>query len=151
MTVGIAGPQPVYQASGWQRATTVGQIVVILLFVAAAFLASWWVGLIVALAGAALATRLWVLILRPRTVLTAAGIEIRDGRNSVSVPWTDVQVCAAGFGGITIGCTDGRLVLARYPRKSNLARWLNRYTPADEVAAYFEQRGETARRSSGTA
>jgi len=147
MVVNRVEPGTVFRAGTWSRVSAVAQILVIMLFVAAVFLASWWVGLIVAAAAVVLIVRLWALILRPSIVVDADGLEIRDGRNSLHVPWADVQVCAAGFGGITIGCTDGRLVLARYPRKSNLAQWLNRQTPADDLAQYFERQGELARLS----
>jgi Bacterial PH domain len=65
-------------------------------------------------------------------------------RTTTRVPWVDVTDCSAGYYGITIHLRDGSFVRASASQKPNHAKWFDRETRADRIAAEIRHRAALA-------
>jgi hypothetical protein len=103
------------------------------------------VALVVAGAYGVISYRMWAQILRPRVVVGAESIEIRNGRRSATISLRDVYFCSPGYDGLTIRCGDGSVHVAPYPQKWNLSGWIGRRTKADDATKLIMERADRAR------
>lgn len=71
----------------------------------------------------------------PAVILTDSEVMVRNPSGSKRIPLGDVVKVEPGYGGLTITTASGDLVVAWAVQKSNLAKWKNSHTRADEVTA----------------
>jgi hypothetical protein len=98
-------------------------------------------GLFMLAIGLVFAYRLWTAVFRPRVTLTDDALEIRNGRHSATVPLSDVLYCRPRRAGVEIGCFEGPMRLAPYPRVSVFTGSAR----SDEAAELIMKRAEAAR------
>jgi hypothetical protein len=99
-------------------------------------------GLFMLAIGLVFAYRLWTAVFRPKVTLTEDALEIRNGRHSATVPLSDVLYCRPRRAGLEIGCREGPMRLAPYPRISVFAGGAR----PDEAAELIMKRAEATRR-----
>lgn len=89
---------------------------------------------------AALAARVWWVLLRPKLTAGPSGVQVVHGLAAVHVPWPEIRRCEPTPEGLKIFIRNGGVVRARYPQQP---------TEADAAAAYLVQRAAWARRPTG--
>jgi hypothetical protein len=120
-----------------------GRMLVVLALIVATILSGYalatmgWSGVptaLVAVAGVALVLGIRRCYLVPSIAALEAGIEIVNPFRRLVVPWPDVVDVTPGPAGLVIRRHHGRPVVAWAVQKNNLAMWIRRREPADEVA-----------------
>src|SRR5262245_8170726 len=95
----------------------------------------------------ALVVRTWFLVLRPQLTAAPDGVRIIADRTPVELAWSEIRRVEATGSGLTIVCSGGREVRARYPQQP--ARPLGVTSEAEATAAYLAQRAAWERKPTG--
>jgi len=95
---------------------------------------------------AALAARVWWVLLRPKLTAGPGGVQVVHGLAPVHVPWPEIRRCEPTPEGLKIFTRNAGVVRARYPQ---LPAGVAGPNEADATAAYLVQRAAWARRPTG--
>jgi hypothetical protein len=89
----------------------------------------------------------FVVLLRPRIIVSANGVTIVNYVSTKRLKWDDIKGFSIGSGylGIWVHLSDGKILIANAVQKSNYMMWVKRPARADRVVT--ELNAELARRS----